>query len=555
MSNIVNLADHLQANADAENRARRAETVRAKANEGCTLNSADQERIAENLYRLLDRLEKDKRVRRAELCRDVLCSPPEESTKRLRFYALDPAKEGDKRQRQLNVLTKKATDYVRLAEEAARRAGEDVDAVLLDLVHGTALARLGSLPTEDPLTKDLKGPLIRHIERAASRVASKTGLQRAFQMIARYPAKDDYLGDGVVAGPINETLQYLEDGSSSPPRGADRRNWWRLVQSAPSAFLGEHILDQRKGEPQLRSLFVKGQVEIDAQHPYGRMKFWDDVEPREGEHWSADTEYRVQVWLALLPFGPSHEPRLGLRLELLRRVRIERTRAHERQGFDDGPVREEMLSKRIYNLQESAVWSSCTEDLRVTAPIDLAPFDSRLDQLLGRELYQDEDRPGRVLAFGSDGAQHMLNLSDCRTISDWVGPLPDGPYNGLYSGGIRPGPEPVVNDRSDEERWRDWQCARQEAEDRDRVFRFRFADHNGEGPKEERYPMSWKTGTLGYKLERSLLEVDGDEGVIQQLRAQAMDLVVAVQNRIDAALSAREERLVRLHQQSPGDSS
>ena len=67
--------------------------------------------------------------------------------------------------------------------------------------------------------------------------------------------------------------------------------------------------------------------------------------------------------------------------------------------------------------------------------------------------------------------------------------------------------------------------------------------------------MSWKTGTLGYKLERSLLEIDGDNGVIQQLRAQAEDLVVRVQNRIDAALSAREEPLVRLHQQSPGDSS
>jgi hypothetical protein len=45
MSNIIDPADHPRANVDAENRARRAETVRARKEE--LLNSADQERGAD----------------------------------------------------------------------------------------------------------------------------------------------------------------------------------------------------------------------------------------------------------------------------------------------------------------------------------------------------------------------------------------------------------------------------------------------------------------------------------------------------------------------------
>ena len=152
----------------------------------------------------------------------------EPPTKRLESYALNPAKEGGRRERQLGLLAKKADKYLKLAEEAARQAGEDVDSVLLNLVHGTALARTEALPPEDPMTKDLKTPLIRNLERAAAKVVSETGLQRAFQLIARFPeraanllAAENDFSDIVVAGPVNETPLYLEDGSTSPPPSTD----------------------------------------------------------------------------------------------------------------------------------------------------------------------------------------------------------------------------------------------------------------------------------------------------------------------------------------------
>ncbi|PWC46808.1 hypothetical protein TSA6c_08520 [Azospirillum sp. TSA6c] len=559
MSNIVNFADYPPTNADIESRARRAETVRARANAGERFkSSADQERIAENLYRLLDRLEKDKRIRRADLCRDVLGSRPEDSTKRLAFYALNPEKEGAKRQSQLSILTQKVTKYVELAEEAAHRAGEDVDAVLLDLVHGTNLASSGSLPSEDPMTKDLKTPLIRNLERAASRVASETGLQRTYQMIARYPFRvsgSRFSEDGNinVAGPIREILVCLEDGSTSPSLESDRQDWWRLIQEAPKVLVGESILDCIKEKPQLESYSFR--VEKEPFNPFASRLKRNRLQRPMGEHWSAVTEYRVRVWLALLPFGSSHEPRLGLFLQLLRHVQIEHTPAPfepppslpehaspeqmaEETLFDDRPASRVILSERILNLHHEARWSSQEEDLCVTVPANLAPLEPWLELLIGRGLYHDEGSAARVLAFSSELAQRVLDLPDCRSISDWVGPVPGVDYSG-----IQLEPEPPVDDHS---RWDDWNNARQHAKDRDRKYRFRFVvDQEPDLP--ELYPMSWKQGTLGYKLERSLLEVEGEDGVLQHLRAQAEGLVAELQEKVEVALRAREERLTNLH--------
>jgi hypothetical protein len=531
VSNIVNFADHTQPNSSPQARARKAEDLRALGKAGHKPTATDRERIAENLFRLLARLETDKGGRRATLCRTVLHSPDHESTKRLRNFELDPEKEGEARQKQINTLYKKLTKYIDLAEAAARDASEDVDAVLLNLVHGTSLVRAGSAPPEDAMTKNLKEQLIRHLDRAASKVAIETGLQRTFQLIARYPGRASDRYGNVVAGPINDTLLCLEDGNTSPPPGTDDHAWWRIVQSAPSVLIGEAIIDRVNEEPQVASY---------PSFRFGKARqslIKKEAKLCEDEHWSAVTEYRVQVWLAVLPFGPSHEPRLGIRLELLRHVQITRLQQTHEQLERRAP--EVVFSGRIFDLKRSAKWESDKDDLQVMVPVNLAPLAPHLNLLLGRELYQNEVNPARVLAFGSEEAQRALDFPDCGTISNWVGPRPEV----VYSGGIRLDPEPDFDDYA---RWQDWQQARQEADDRNRTHRFRFGRFEQE-TEDERYPMSWKAGTLGYKLERSLLEIDGDSGVIQQLRAQAENLTDEVRIKIDAALSARDERLVRLH--------
>jgi hypothetical protein len=576
MTNIYNLADHPRANADVdvESRARRAEAVRAKIEADDTTSAADRPRIAENLFRLLARLEKDKGVKRARLCQAVFNRPEEESTKRLRLYALDPGKEGEKREKQISELTTSITNYVALAEAAARSAGEDVDDALLHLVHGTSFAKAGTLRPEDPMTRDLKAPLIHHLERATAKVASEADLQRTFQLISRYPVAKDDVDGTVIAGPINEPLLCLDDGSTSPPPDASGRDWRRLVRSAPAVLIGEAILDRVAGEPQLEGTAFNFQLEEYSLNPLVRRKFSRrKIKRPAGERWSAVTEYRVRVWLALLPFGPSHEPRLGLCLELLRHVKIEHMRApsepptslpedvspeqraryemqqkiHETlKRSDDRRVPREILSTRILDLRRDAWWRSPEEDLRVTVPVDFAPFAPWLGLLLGRQLYQDEATPARILAFSSEEAQRVLDLPDCGGISDWVGPLPDQLYSGFQLW-----PEPKTDDPFSADqwgKWQDWECARREGLQRDEAYRFRFASLQSQEPApQERYPMSWRAGTLGYKLERSLLEIDDDNGVIQQLRAQAEHLVAEVQNKVGAALSARDERLTKLH--------
>ena len=334
-------------------------------------------------------------------------------------------------------------------------------------------------------------------------------------------------------------------------------------------MLGESILDRVEKEPQLEASALGFRVEKDPLSPFGRPEFFQNkVKRPNGEHWSAVTEYRVRVWLALRPFGPSHEPRLGLCLELLRRVKIEHTRApsappsplpqdaspekkalHDTQQkayetlkqHNDRRIPETVFSKRLLNLSQRAVWNSSDEGFRVVLPIDLDAIEPWLDLLLGRKLYHGEARPARVLAFSSEEAQQLLDLPDCGGISDWVGPVPDLDYSGC-----RLGPRPSDDDPAQWERLQEWEMTRQQMVDWNRSYRFRFAvDQEPDQP--ERYPMIWKAGTLGYKLERSLLEVEGEDSVVQQLRSKAERLIAEVQNKIGVALSAREERLARLH--------
>lgn len=260
MSNILSFptdraARHNEAQTE---RKHRAQALRDRLREQPMLAPSVSERLAENLHGLLMRLEAAGRLRRADLCSRIFGSSREESTKRLRNFTLDPEKTGKARETALLALAKKANRYVKLAEAAAEMAGEDKDTTILDLVHGTPLANATAAAPADPLTADLRAPVLRALEHSARAIGERHRLQRAFKLIARYPERDQSpwpaaLHDesaAVVAGPVKSELPYLEDGSMSPRLGEERSDWWRLVNRSPKILLGETVLASIDQVPQ-----------------------------------------------------------------------------------------------------------------------------------------------------------------------------------------------------------------------------------------------------------------------------------------------------------------
>lgn len=561
MSNVVAFPGKplLEPRADAVGRVERAGRLRERIKQSPALSPSDQERIAENLFRLLDGLEKGGAFKRAALCQKVFNASKEDSTKKLRLFTLDPDKAADeaRRSKALSVLAKKATKYFELAEEAARMGGQDVDATILALVHGTSLVSSAPAEVRNPLGDDLRSAILRKLERDGRLVANDTALRRTFECIARYPLRHpdgqhvipfrmDY-DELSVAGSVNDDLPFIEDGSSSPPisDAEPTSGWLRLVQNAPTVLVGEVLLAKVEAPA------------IVTRHNHYRHDD-DPVALDDGETWVSDTEFRLQVWLGMFPFGPQMEPRCGLRIQLVRRVQllhfVEKLPPPHLPGSEAELFRLVQsafppfvaLDARYESIHNNPRHSGGAAGTWVHAPFDLSPMEPWFQHLFGRDWHEQElGQPTRVMALSSQLAQSILGLPDCGTISDWVGPLPGVSYF------PHPGPEPDAGFDRSEEAWQAASIAHEkwyheccEADAAEVAYRFRFAETEAGGPAtSEQFLMGWQEGSLGFKLERSILEVTGEHSVTSQLRAEAQALTDRVMSSVDVALRLRNRRL------------
>jgi hypothetical protein len=575
MTNVVDFPQPASpAGRGTEERAERAEALRRRVTERPKLTAADSEQLARNLFLLLARLEKERNLSRADLCRAVFNSSREESTKRLRPFALDPRKEGRARDRALNALAKKATNYLKLAEQAAKMVGDDPDAAILDLVHGTTLVQDASVQAADPLTRDLRAPVFRALERMADAVARRTDLHRTFRLMARYPTRErdgwdcgspDLADDAtaVPAGPVNEVPPILEDGASTPVSAELSPDWTRLVLGAPAVLVGESVLDETSEELMPDALSLRRPDD-------------ETSAPRSGEKWSATIVSRLQVWLGILPFGEAQEPRPTLRLELFKDVTLHRevppldwqsiAPLQQSEGvpaesieksnrlFQSLQARSDLPQPRVdFGSPGRSRFGECLElklgrfDARFGRSFRFVPTRSiveRLDakipsmrNLINRSINGRYIPVAQIVALNSDVSATVLGFDDCGSISDWVGPLPN--VRQFSSSCI-----PDLGHRMDDVQGRDLQ-EEHEACERDRQYRFRFRNYY-DMATDERHIQGWRAGTLGYKLERSLLEIEGKDSIESQLEAQARALTERVQRDVGEALRRREERLSRL---------
>ena len=132
----------------------RIECIAAKMNEYKLINR-DQERrrIGNNLWRLLDGIEKGQRpVRKLDILHRANLGISEISTKRLHEYALNPGLPECKQKKRVKKLAKKIRRYADIARAAAELCNKDRDEFIPDLVEGT---RYSLVPSE--LKLDRKG--------------------------------------------------------------------------------------------------------------------------------------------------------------------------------------------------------------------------------------------------------------------------------------------------------------------------------------------------------------------------------------------------------------
>ncbi len=538
-------------------------------------SARDRELVAENLDRLLTQAERQGIKRRDVVKRWRPTHKDEDSTKVLYRFALDPAKEGSKRERQSAELAKKPREYVRIAEAAAQVMGADQDAVLIELVQGTSLASAAPITPPDPLEDDLRAPVIRHLERLADRIAQRTKLHDTFRLIARYPRRDHpqeeaWTWENLAWQRGEERtglLRFLLPRIAGPAR--DPREW-PTISSGEIVELDTLNLDPRRLLLAASPNVLLGEVFLEQVvfplEPQGSPRRPAPVF-LPGEAWEATITTMAELRLGIYPVGASLTPRLAVTICLVRTLdghyfhpwlTEPEPREKEKGHFDlflRGDFEQQQRLRQTDPDQEkqrrrSIRWShriagrrGKVVDTFVTNGWWRSSVDVPLTEgagwevpLFGRPLTAKDWCPVRCLLLTDDASQRYLDLPDNGRLSDWVGPE----WNDA-----RLGAEPSFDGVDEEEKsyrldqWMEWRREQIHA------YRYRF-EREHEGAIPEAYVHAWPEGTVGYKLERTLMEVEGADSIGTDLLCKAEVLSEIVHADARAALDTRAARLARI---------
>lgn len=106
--------------------------------------------VGESMWRILQRLEDELGLPKAKVLHEAGLGRPEESTKRLPYYAVRPGLDEGARAERAKHLTQKASKYVALAVAAARLAGLPADGLVAALRRDFVRGRRSRLPRPRP---------------------------------------------------------------------------------------------------------------------------------------------------------------------------------------------------------------------------------------------------------------------------------------------------------------------------------------------------------------------------------------------------------------------
>ncbi len=265
--------------------AARASKIR-DAVRGAKLSPTEQERVAENMWRILAESERQG-VAKIVVLHAGGAGNEGDSTKRLERFALNPDLEPAKKRIKAGRLTKGADKYIRIAEAAGRLTQTDADAYVADLFNGTRFAAAG----DTSVTEDVYVELAELTRMLCIGVARKHELQRVFRAcderhLCYYGSlrqnRDDRWSQvwrGFADG--TRVSGLLTDQSSwAMPYPSVLVGWTDLVQDLPfrvSAANGNPAPAEVTADRVLDDVVLKGTL-------------------------------KLEVRLALLPLGPGGEP-------------------------------------------------------------------------------------------------------------------------------------------------------------------------------------------------------------------------------------------------------
>ena len=265
--------------------AARASKIR-DAVRGVKLSPKEQERVAENMWRILAEAERQGAAKTVVLHAGGAGNEGD-STKRLERFAMNPGLEPAKRHAKSGRLTKGADKYLRIAEAAGRLVQGDTDAYVADLFNGTRFAAIG----DTAVTEDVYVELADLVRTICIGVARKHDLQRVFRVcderhLCYYGELRQNRFDR-----WSEVWRGFADGTRVSGLLTDQNSW---AMPYPSVLVGWTDL--------ARDLPFR--ISASGHKPFG-------VEAANGcvlDDMVLNGTLKLEVRLAVLPLGPGGEP-------------------------------------------------------------------------------------------------------------------------------------------------------------------------------------------------------------------------------------------------------
>ena len=148
---------------NALQREERADVIRTRIRKRPKMKAmSDRLVAAQNLWNILDRVEKDHKVRKARVFQEAGQGAAEESTKRLPKFAMRPNLPPEEIERRKKILSQTTRHYLTIAEHAAILAGFSKHEYVEELVRGTGYERDVGEPDGiifEPWVKNMAGML------------------------------------------------------------------------------------------------------------------------------------------------------------------------------------------------------------------------------------------------------------------------------------------------------------------------------------------------------------------------------------------------------------
>jgi hypothetical protein len=255
----------------------RAQKIR-EAVRGRKLSPTEQDRVAENLWRILQDAE-EKGFKKAAVLHAGGAGGEGDSTKRLSRFALDPDQDVATKKERASRLAKGVKKYLEIAEAAGALAKKDRDAYVVDLFNGTGF----TAPTDGAETEDLYVELSDMIRFICSGVARKHNLQRLFKICDE------------------RSLCYFD---RSPRRNPDDQ-WSKFWRSFVDGGRVTGLIDYHGQHSMPYPSVLIGWTDLASNLPFRILPDPDTskhLDPIEND--TLRGSFKLEVRLSLLPLGP-----------------------------------------------------------------------------------------------------------------------------------------------------------------------------------------------------------------------------------------------------------